>query len=44
MARSEHRHPAHRVVFDTSFSNIEWVMNAYISCSPLLLVPMGRFR
>ena len=29
--------------FDTSFSNIEWVMNAYILVFAVLLVPMGRF-
>ena len=29
--------------FDTSYSNIEWVMNAYILAFAVLLVPMGRF-
>jgi EmrB/QacA subfamily drug resistance transporter len=29
--------------FDTSFSNIEWVMNAYILAFAVLLVTMGRF-
>ena len=29
--------------FDTSFSNIEWVMNAYILSFAVLLVTLGRF-
>jgi EmrB/QacA subfamily drug resistance transporter len=29
--------------FNTAFSNIEWVMNAYILVFAVLLVPMGRF-
>ena len=29
--------------FDTTFGNIEWVMNAYILVFAVLLVPMGRF-
>jgi EmrB/QacA subfamily drug resistance transporter len=29
--------------FDTTYSNIEWVMNAYILAFAVLLVPMGRF-
>ncbi len=29
--------------YDTTYSNIEWVMNAYILAFAVLLVPMGRF-
>ena|SRR5665647_3123496 len=29
--------------FDTSFGNIEWVMNAYILAFAVLLVTLGRF-
>ena len=29
--------------FHTTYSNIEWVMNAYILAFAVLLVPMGRF-
>ena len=29
--------------YDTTYSNIEWVMNAYILAFAVLLVPLGRF-
>jgi EmrB/QacA subfamily drug resistance transporter len=35
--------PHIQTYFDTSFSNIEWVMNAYILAFAVLLVTMGRF-
>jgi EmrB/QacA subfamily drug resistance transporter len=35
--------PHIQTAFDTSFSNIEWVMNAYILAFAVLLVTMGRF-
>ncbi|MCX6362723.1 MAG: DHA2 family efflux MFS transporter permease subunit [Actinobacteria bacterium] len=35
--------PHIQTAFDTTFSNIEWVMNAYILAFAVLLVPMGRF-
>ncbi len=35
--------PHIQTYFDTAFSNIEWVMNAYILVFAVLLVPMGRF-
>ncbi len=35
--------PHIQAYFDTTYSNIEWVMNAYILAFAVLLVPMGRF-
>jgi len=35
--------PHIQTAFDTSFSNIEWVMNAYILVFAVLLVTLGRF-
>jgi EmrB/QacA subfamily drug resistance transporter len=35
--------PHIQTAFDTSFSNIEWVMNAYILAFAVLLVTLGRF-
>ena len=35
--------PDIQTYFKTSFSNIEWVMNAYILASAVLLVTLGRF-
>ena len=35
--------PHIQTYFNTAFSNIEWVMNAYILVFAVLLVPMGRF-
>ena len=35
--------PHIQTYFKTSFSNIEWVMNAYILASAVLLVTLGRF-
>jgi EmrB/QacA subfamily drug resistance transporter len=35
--------PHIQTYFKTSFSNIEWVMNAYILAFAVLLVPLGRF-
>jgi EmrB/QacA subfamily drug resistance transporter len=35
--------PHIRNYYDTTYSNIEWVMNAYILAFAVLLVPMGRF-
>ncbi|HEY5169588.1 MAG TPA: MFS transporter, partial [Thermoleophilia bacterium] len=35
--------PHIQTYFNTAFSNIEWVMNAYILAFAVLLVPMGRF-
>ena len=35
--------PHIQTYFRTTYSNIEWVMNAYILAFAVLLVPMGRF-
>jgi MFS family permease len=35
--------PHIQTAFKTSFSNIEWVMNAYILVFAVLLVTLGRF-
>ncbi len=35
--------PSIQTYYDTSFSNIEWVMNAYILAFAVLLVTLGRF-
>ena len=35
--------PHIQTYYDTTYSNIEWVMNAYILAFAVLLVPMGRF-
>jgi len=35
--------PHIQTAFDTSFGNIEWVMNAYILAFAVLLVTLGRF-
>jgi len=35
--------PHIQTYFNTTFSNIEWVMNAYILVFAVVLVPMGRF-
>ena len=35
--------PHIQAYYDTTYSNIEWVMNAYILTFAVLLVPLGRF-